>query len=94
MKFILKQIEWETVLWLSGLLYLFFINPYNEQSFSLCLFHNLGIDFCPGCGIGRSISFIYHLDFLNSFNAHPLGLIAFMLIIHRIITLLKKHFKY
>lgn len=90
LKLILKNIEWEGVLWLIGLTYLFFINPYEEPRFTLCPFHNLGIEFCPGCGLGRSISFIYHFDFINSFHTHPLGIIALVLIANRIIILLKR----
>lgn len=88
--FKLRKIEWEGVMWLIGLAYLFFINPYEAQKFTLCPFHNLGIEFCPGCGLGRSISFIYHFDFINSFHTHPLGIIALVLIINRIIILFKR----
>ncbi len=74
-------------MWVSALLFLLFIDPNKEQIFSLCLFHNLGIDFCLGCGIGRSISFLYHGDIINSFNMHPLGVFAFFTILYRIVTL-------
>jgi len=89
-KSILKITEWEALLWLVGLIYLIFINPYQTQQFTLCPFHNLGITFCPGCGLGRSISFLYHGDFQNSFQTHPLGIIAFVLIFNRIVQLLNK----
>jgi hypothetical protein len=79
-KSILKIVEWEAVFWLSGLIYLLFINPYQVQHFTLCPFHNLGISFCPGCGLGRSISFFYHGDLFHSIKTHPLGIIAFVLI--------------
>lgn len=86
-KSILKIVEWEAVFWLSGLIYLLFINPYQIQHFTLCPFHNLGISLCPGCGLGRSISFFYHGDILHSIKTHPLGIIAFILIAARIIKL-------
>jgi hypothetical protein len=86
-KSILKIVEWEAVFWLAGLVYLFFINPNQVQHFTLCPFHNLGISFCPGCGLGRSISFFYHGDILHSIKTHPLGIIAFILISARIIKL-------
>jgi hypothetical protein len=87
---ILNMIEWEAVLWLSGLIFLMFVNPYQQQQLSLCPFHNLGISFCPGCGLGRSISFLYHGDLLHSIKAHPLGIIAVILITTRIIKLTRK----
>lgn len=89
-KSILKIVELEAVLWFAGLVYLLTINPYVVQQFSFCPFHNLGITFCPGCGLGRSISFFYHGDFFHSLQTHPLGIIAFILISIRIIKLSHK----
>lgn len=86
----LKIIEWEAVLWLIGLTYFLFVNPYATQQFTFCPFHNLGLTFCPGCGLGRSISFFYHGDLIHSIKSHPLGIIAFVLISARIIKLFIK----
>ncbi len=84
LKQLIRIIEWEAVLWFAGLVYLLFINPYQVQQFTFCPFHNLGIDFCPGCGLGRSISFFYHGNIAASIQTHPLGIIAFFLISFRI----------
>ncbi|MBA4407176.1 hypothetical protein C0389_07880 [bacterium] len=89
-KSILRIIEWEAIFWLAGLTYLLFINPYQTQYFTLCPFHNLGITFCPGCGLGLSISFFYHGDFLNSIRTHPLGIIALILLTVRVVKLFIK----
>ncbi|MEW6702878.1 MAG: DUF2752 domain-containing protein [Bacteroidota bacterium] len=91
-KSILRIVEWEAVLWLVGLIYLLFINPYEVQRFTLCPFHNLGITFCPGCGLGRSISFFYHGDLIHSIKTHPLGIAALILITVRTIRLSTKMF--
>ena len=85
-----SKIELEAYMWAIALIYLFFINPYEAQHFSLCIFKNLGINFCPGCGIGRSISMIYHGDFLYSLQTHPLGLTALIIIVCRIYSLIRK----
>ena len=85
----IKQIPLETFMWIGALVYLVFIDPYKIQHYSLCLFNNLGIDFCPGCGIGRSIAMIYHGDILQSLQMHPLGLFALIIICLRIYKLLK-----
>ncbi|MFA7228839.1 MAG: DUF2752 domain-containing protein [Melioribacteraceae bacterium] len=87
---ILKIVEWEAIFWLIGLGYLFLIDPYEIQHFTLCPFHNIGITFCPGCGLGRSISFFYHADLINSFRTHPLGITAFVLITIRTAKLFAK----
>jgi hypothetical protein len=90
--FFLKQIPLETYLWTAGLIFLLIINPYQEQHFTMCPFHNLGIDFCPGCGLGKSISFIYYADFASSFKSHPLGIFALIIIVYRIFTLIYKSY--
>ncbi|MBL1214968.1 MAG: DUF2752 domain-containing protein [Ignavibacteriae bacterium] len=92
MFFSIKKIPLEAYLWIAGLIYLFLINPYQDSHFTICPFNNLGIDFCPGCGIGKSISFIYYADFINSFKSHPLGVFALLVILYRIINLIYKSF--
>lgn len=93
LKEISRKISLEAVLWMIALLYLLFINPYATQEFTLCPFHNLGIEYCPGCGLGRSISFLYHGDFIHSLKTHPLGIAAFILILLRIIQLTRQTIK-
>jgi hypothetical protein len=89
-KSIFSLVYWEAIFWAIGLIYLFFVNPYQTQHFSFCPFHYLGITFCPGCGLGRSIAYFYHFDLISSFRIHPLGIIAFLLIAARIIKLFTK----
>ena len=90
---IIRAIPLEAWIWIAGLSYFFFINPYIEQRFSLCPLHNLGMDFCPGCGLGRSISFFYHGDIMHSLKAHPLGIAAFFIISHRVFVLIRRNYK-
>ncbi|KAF0142306.1 MAG: hypothetical protein FD122_660 [Stygiobacter sp.] len=87
-----KLVEWEALFWSAGLIYLLFINPYESSHFTVCPYKNLGIEFCPGCGLGKSISFFYHGDFLHSFNTHPLGIIAFVIIAVRIVYLIRNKY--
>ncbi|MGK9476739.1 DUF2752 domain-containing protein [Melioribacter sp. OK-6-Me] len=86
--YILKNTEWEAIFWLIGLIYLALIDPYSPQHYTLCPFNNIGIENCPGCGLGRSIGLLYHFDFTASFEAHYLGAVALMLITARIIKLI------
>jgi hypothetical protein len=90
MFFCFRNINFEAFLWFAALVYLFFINPYETQQFTFCPFHNAGIEFCPGCGLGRSISFFYHGEFYHSLKTHPLGIAAFILIGIRIYQLTKQ----
>jgi hypothetical protein len=81
----------EAFIWIFGLTFLFFI-PAGESHFTICPLKNAGIPFCPGCGLGQSIHYLFHLDFESSIAAHPLGILALAVITVRIITLIKKSF--
>ncbi len=80
--------ETEAVLWIGALVYLFAVNPYETQHYTFCAFKLVGIDNCPGCGLGNSISMILHGDPTSSFRSHPLGIFALAVISFRIFTLL------
>jgi len=92
-KAVISSIPFEAWIWSAGLFFLLFINPYQEQTFSICPLHNLGIGFCPGCGLGRSISFLYHGDFLHSLKSHPLGIAAFIIISYRVYKLVRNSYQ-
>jgi len=86
----LQRPETEAILWIIGLVYLYFVNPYETHHYTFCAFKLVGIESCPGCGLGRSIAFIYHGDILTSIKTHPLGIFALLLISYRIIKLFSK----
>src|SRR4030042_5959428 len=85
-----KRIDSEAFIWIFGLIALAFVNPHGENHFTLCLFKNLGLDFCPGCGLGRSIAYLYRGEFVSSFQTHPLGAVAVVILIRRIVQLIRK----
>lgn len=80
---IYKIIFKEEVFWSVALLFLFLSDSSNEH-ISFCLNKFFGIDFCFGCGIGRSISSLLNGEFTKSFNYHFFGLPATAILIHRI----------
>lgn len=83
----------EAVVWTFGLLYLAFIHSPGETHFTVCPLANLGIDFCPGCGLGNSISYLFKGDFISSFVAHPLGIFALIVLTLRIFTIIKNNWR-
>jgi len=83
----------EAIIWIAAILTLALMSPV-DQCYSLCLFHHLGIDWCPGCGLGHSIAWLFRGDLMNSFNAHPLGIPALAVITLRIISIIKKNKQY
>jgi len=89
--FLLKIIGFEAAIWIGALLYLAFVHNPGETHFVICPFNNLGFDFCPGCGLGNSISMLFQGEIYNSFFSHPLGLLALTVLIIRIIQLIKNN---
>ena len=86
-----RQIPIELLFFSIGLLLLYFINP-NKTHASICPLTNLGFDFCPGCGFGRSLYFLMHFQFSKSWAIHPLGFLGFAVITFRIYTLTRNIF--
>jgi hypothetical protein len=80
----------EIFIWSSALIYLAIFNHPDHNHFTICPIKNLGIDFCPGCGLGNSISYLFHGDFISSFSAHPFGIPALIILVSRIISLIKQ----
>jgi hypothetical protein len=81
--------RFEAFLWIAGLLLMAFMAPSNAHS-TLCPFSALGLGFCPGCGLGHSISYLARGDFQASFMAHPLGLFAVVVLLWRIVQIFRK----
>ena len=75
------------------LLFLVFIYHPGESHFTICPLANLGIEFCPGCGLGASISYLFRGDFILSIQSHPLGIFALIIITLRIISIIKNNWR-
>ena len=89
--FNIRMLGLEGIIWIAGFVYLaFFSNP-GQSHFTICPLAHLGINYCPGCGLGNSISYIFRGEIINSISAHPLGLAAILVISFRIIELTLKN---
>lgn len=77
----------EAFIWIAVLVFLALSNP-AVHHYTLCPLENLGISFCPGCGLGRSIGYFFRLEIASSFIAHPLGIPAVFLLIYRSVKIL------
>lgn len=73
----------ELLFWVTALIVLFFL-PVEKTETSLCLFSLLGVGSCPGCGLGHAIYYALHLHPLQSFQHHPIGIFAVLVIFMRI----------
>ena len=81
-----KSIPLELIFWILALVLLATASPHAHH-FSLCPLANLGIDWCPGCGLGRAISALFHGEVRESLNFHWFGIPALLIMVYRIITL-------
>jgi hypothetical protein len=86
----IRSMEFEAFIWISALIYLILIDPNASNHLNFCFFSLIGVEYCPGCGLGRSISMILHGYVLSSFQIHPLGFFAIVIIVLRITKLLNK----
>lgn len=86
---ILSPIPLEALIWFTALCWFAMSEPGAGSSRTLCLFRNLGIENCPGCGLGSSVSYALHGQFYSSLHAHILGMPAVLILLSRIGSLLK-----
>jgi hypothetical protein len=89
----IKQLPLEALVWFTGMIALVFYEP-TQNHISICPLDQLGFDFCPGCGLGRSISFLFHGEIIQSLVTHPLGIFAVIVLSFRIVHLLKLYLKF
>jgi len=83
----ISSIHPELIIWPGALLFLAFTHPANDEHFTFCVFRLLGFEACPGCGLGHAISYLLHGEFAASWEAHPLGFAAVLILSYRVITL-------
>jgi hypothetical protein len=87
-----KRIPREAAIWLLALIALA-IAPQSVGHFTLCPLGNAGIAICPGCGLGRSIGYLFRGEIAESWHAHPLGIFAVFVLSYRIVLLILNAFK-
>ncbi|PUZ28459.1 hypothetical protein DCC81_02955 [Chitinophaga parva] len=88
----LRQINPELIIWPLALILLAVMPPAHPYP-SICPLRWLGISWCPGCGLGRSVSYLLHGDFRASWASHKLGGPAFLILLHRTFSLALKTIK-
>ena len=89
MKKIRPHIEW--VAFITGLVLMATMDPLSTGS-SLCFFEFIGIDFCPGEGLGHSIAWLFRGEFNNAVNANLFGIPAVLILSLRILQIWKDLF--
>jgi hypothetical protein len=80
----------EFFFWAGALIALAVAPTTSEPHFTLCPFALAGLAHCPGCGLGRSLSFLLHGDIARSIEMHCLGIPALGVIAVRCFRLLAR----
>jgi hypothetical protein len=80
----------EAWIWIAGLTGLVVLAPSLDNHVTICIPSTLGIDFCPGCGLGASISHLVRGEFAESWASHPLAVPTLAILIGRIIHLFRQ----
>lgn len=86
----LVRIPLELICWIAAFVFLGVAKPavYHEGlHFTFCPLANLGMSWCPGCGLGRSITHFFHGNIRESIQYHWLGIPAVLIISYRIVIL-------
>jgi hypothetical protein len=87
------QISFELLFWIIALVLLAssgLPDHTAREHFSLCPVANLGFSWCPGCGLGRSLSHLLHGNFQESIQMHWFGIPALLILLYRIFILCKQ----
>ncbi|MFD0832673.1 DUF2752 domain-containing protein [Mucilaginibacter boryungensis] len=84
LKFI--KTNFELLFWIAALIALAFSDP-AQPHFVLCPFRRMGITWCPGCGIGHAISYLFRGNISASFHAHWFGIPVLGVLLWRVYTL-------
>jgi len=74
----------------TGLILLALMDPLTQAQ-TLCPIERLGFEYCPGEGLGRSVSHAFRGDFEASFYSHPAGIAAILIITGRIFAIFHRN---
>lgn len=92
----LTNIPVELIFWVAALTLLGTASPIvhrHAEHFTICPLANMGFNWCPGCGLGRSVIQLLHGNIQKSLQFHWLGIPAVLIIVHRVITLTSYQWK-
>ncbi|QCR25116.1 hypothetical protein C1N53_15730 [Pontibacter sp. SGAir0037] len=67
------------------------MDPGGEHLFSLCPFSWIDFWFCPGCGLGHAIAFLFRGEWVASWKAHPLGLPVLVVLLWRVLVIIRNY---
>jgi hypothetical protein len=88
----LRRVPLEAVVWTAGLAAMACANPEAEGLIEACLSKALFGLPCPGCGLGHAVAYLFRGEVALSFQAHPLGPFAVVILTGRVVRLVWEAF--
>lgn len=79
----------ELFIWITALILLAISAP-GANHFTVCPLANLGITWCPGCGLGRAITYVFHGEIKQALALHWFVFPALAILLFRIAQLSKQ----
>ncbi len=89
----LRRVPVEAVVWTAGLVALACTNPEAEGLIEACLSKVLWGISCPGCGLGHAVAYLFRGEIALSFQTHPLGPLAVVILTGRVVRLAWEAFR-
>ncbi len=87
------NIPLEAWIWLGAMLVLAMLPSGTSDHFSVCIPRALGLSWCWGCGVGESVGMALRGNLVESFSVHPMGPVAVVVLLFRLVQLLLHHHK-
>lgn len=77
----------------TGLILMALLDPLSQAS-TLCPIERLGFSYCPGEGLGKSVSHAFRGNLKASFYTHPAGIAAILIITGRIFSIFRRNYNF
>lgn len=87
MRSLLRYVDREAAIWVTGLIVLALGNPQSDFHFTIFWPYYVWDIKSPGFGLGHSISYLFRGDVMAAIETHILGIPAVAILMWRIVTL-------
>jgi len=91
-RFLIQNLE--AFIWIAAILYFAFSPIHAEGHFTICPLSLAGFQYCPGCGLGRSMVLLLHGHIAESLRMHPLVVFALGVFVARIFIVFRNNFRF
>ena len=85
-------LHFEWIALTTGLILMFLIDP-ASQAPTLCPLDRLGFEYCPGTGLGTSVAYAARGELVSSFESHPAGIPAIIIMVLRIGSIFHRNYQ-